>query len=293
MSEIIKFEDDTLVPIGDSIIQAAEQAEKRIDAVIKIKKLCMRVCNSHDFIAQGDRPYLAVSGAEKIARLFGVSWTIGEPELEFTEDGHFQFTYKGLFTLGGASIEAIGTRSSKDGFFKKYGRDDSGESVVLPPSEIDKGDVKKSAYTNLLGNGITRLLGIRSLQWEDLKDAGIEKDKVVGIKYRDGKDGDVSGDVGLKRAEYNTRIESALKTIYGEDRDAMKKKLIELTTWTNKNGETVKGNANYLGIKSDKSVEILAHKLEALIPKDKIPSKCANCGEVEPNHLADCPYSGN
>jgi hypothetical protein len=41
-----------------------------------------------------------------------------------------------------------------------------------------------AAMTNLLGNGITRLLGIRNLTWEDLeKYAGIKKDQVGKIEY--------------------------------------------------------------------------------------------------------------
>ena len=45
-----------------------------------------------------------------------------------------------------------------------------------------------AALTNLLGNGITRLLGIRNLTWEDLeKYAGIKKDEVSKVEYKDRK----------------------------------------------------------------------------------------------------------
>jgi hypothetical protein len=47
-------------------------------------------------------------------------------------------------------------------------------------------DVKMAALTNLLGNGITRLLGIRNLTWDDLeKYAGIKQEDVKGkIEYK-------------------------------------------------------------------------------------------------------------
>ena len=173
----------------DTLIQVAERAEKRIEAVNKIKRLALRVTNAHDWTDQGGKPYLQASGSEKVARLFGISWTISEPVFEAEEGGHFSYTYTGLFSLSGASIEVVGTRSSKDPFFKKYGKkDDDGKRAELPPSEIDKGDVKKAAFTNLLGNGITRLLGIRNLTWDDLDESGIKRDAVSRVDYKkDGK----------------------------------------------------------------------------------------------------------
>ena len=176
-------ENEAILPaIADqTLIEVADQAEKRIGAMNKIKRVALKLTNLHDWVNENGRPYLQASGGEKVARLFGISWRIFEPVRESLEGGHFTYTYHGEFSLAGATIEAIGTRSSKDGFFKRYDK----ERVELPPSEIDPGDVKKSAYTNLLGNGITRLLGIRNLTWEDLKEfAGITIDQVASVAYR-------------------------------------------------------------------------------------------------------------
>lgn len=176
---------DVEVPaIGDSTLLAlAEQAEKRVGALNKIKRAALMATNARDWTDQAGNPYLQVSGSEKVARVFGIAWKIDDPSLETEESGHFAYTYKGYFTVAGATIEAIGTRSSKDGFFKKYAGygDDRKE---LPPSEIDKGDLKKSAYTNCIGNGITRLLGLRNLTWEDLQESGITKDSVGRVDYK-------------------------------------------------------------------------------------------------------------
>ena len=184
--EITKYGEDLPAPaLADgTLVKLAEQAEERINAMMKIKKVALRMTNLQDWVDQNGRPYLQASGSEKIARLFGVSWQIDEPLLEHEEGGHYAYTYKGVFSLAGATIEAIGTRSSKDGFFTKY--DYAGqERVTLPPSAIDKGDVKKSAYTNLLGNGITRLLGLRNLSYQDLEEfAGISKDMIGKVEYK-------------------------------------------------------------------------------------------------------------
>jgi hypothetical protein len=163
----------------DTLIALSEQAEKRVNAMVKIKRAALRSTSKFDWTDQNGKPYLNVSGSEKIARIFGVSWRLDEP-----------FTYKGYFSLAGATIEAIGTRSSKDGFFTRYEygpKDEDGKSkrTTLPPSAIDRGDVKKAAYTNLLGNGITRILGLRNLTYEDLQEfAGISKEQITKIEYK-------------------------------------------------------------------------------------------------------------
>ncbi|MBA7472469.1 hypothetical protein ES707_07796 [subsurface metagenome] len=170
----------------DKLIAIADQAEKRVEAVKKILRIALSVTNPHDWVDQNGRPYLQASGGEKVARLFGISWRMSEPTVENLEDGHFSFTYTGEFSLGGATITAVGTRSSKDGFFKKYSYKGD-ERTELPVSEIDRGDVKKAAYTNLIGNGVTRLLGIRNLTYEDLeKFAGIKKEQITSVQYKKG-----------------------------------------------------------------------------------------------------------
>jgi len=180
-----------LSPIGDDLlVAAARMAEERIDAVIKIKQMALKVTNPSDWTDQNGNPYLQVSGAEKVANLYSVSWKISEPTIEYEESGHFTYTYHGVFTMMGRSIEVEGSRSSKDPFFKKYnwikeaGKPDRKEEK--PITEMDKRDVKMAAMTNLLGNGITRILGIRSLTWDDLeKFAGITQAMVKNkINYK-------------------------------------------------------------------------------------------------------------
>lgn len=184
-NEIITTQNAEVPAIGDSTLLAlAEQAEKRVMALNKIKRAALLATNARDWTDQNGNPYLQVSGAEKVARVFGIAWKIDEPIMETEESGHFSYTYKGYFTVAGATIEAIGTRSSKDPFFKRYtGKGD--DRKELPPSEMDKGDLKKAAYTNLLGNGITRLLGLRNLTWPELLEfAGITQDQVGRVDYK-------------------------------------------------------------------------------------------------------------
>ena len=179
----------------DFLIQVADHAEKRIDAVIKIKKVALKVTNARDWTDQQGNPYLQSSGSEKVANLFNISWRIDEPVYEEDPDGHYTYSYKGYFSLGGRIIEAEGSRSSKDPFFKQYKYKDDKGNKLTPPLEIavsdrtNKRDVRMAALTNLLGNGITRILGIRNLTWQDLKEfANITKEQVTTIQYKKGGD---------------------------------------------------------------------------------------------------------
>jgi hypothetical protein len=174
----------------DTLIAVAKMAEARIDAVIKIKQLALKVTNPRDWTDQQGNPYLQVSGSEKVANLFNISWSFLTPEPLYEEDpdGHYTYTFKGRFSMGSRSIEVEGSRSSKDSFFKQnvYVNDVKREKTI--DERDNKRDVKMAALTNMLGNGITRLLGIRNLTWDDLeKFAGIKKDQVGKVEYK--KDG--------------------------------------------------------------------------------------------------------
>lgn len=185
MTEAIAVYDDNIPAIADdSLLMVAQQAERRIDAVIKIKQMALKVTNAKDWTDQGGNPYLLVSGSEKIANLFNISWRIDEPICETEDDGNFTFTYTGTFTIPGRSIGVSGSRSSKDPFFKKYDWN-NGVKTEKPISAIDRRDVKMAAMTNLLGNGITRLLGIRNLTYADLEAfAGIKQDQIGKVEYK-------------------------------------------------------------------------------------------------------------
>jgi hypothetical protein len=193
-NQVAVYDENVPAIADDSLLMIAQQAERRIDAVIKIKQIALKVTNPRDWTDQGGNPYLQVSGAEKIANLFSISWRIDEPLCETEDDGHFTFTYTGTFSVSGRSIQVSGSRSSKDPFFKKYiwikeeGKPD--KKTEAPISAIDRRDVKMAAMTNLLGNGITRLLGIRNLTYADLKAfANIDQSQIGKVEYR-GKNND-------------------------------------------------------------------------------------------------------
>jgi len=225
---LIAIHDDVPPLADDHLVALAEAAERRVEAINRIKQAALKATNAHDWVDQQGRPYLQVSGAEKIARLFGISWRIDEPILEREEDGHFAFTYKGYFRMGVVEIEVIGSRSSRDPFFSKARGED------IPPSAIDRQNVKKAALTNCIGNGITRLLGIRNLTWDDLAEAGIKRENVASIEYR-GQE--MSEEAKARRDE----IWSMLLEMSGGDEARARDYLEKATEFTGRDGRIVKG----------------------------------------------------
>lgn len=122
---------------ADNIMYLAERADKMITAMNKIMTAALKITSEHDWTLIGGKPYLQESGATKVARLFGISWTIGAPKIECDQDGYKTFTYKGRFEMNGQFIECEGSRSMKDDFFG--GKADKRRSV----DEISERNVRQ------------------------------------------------------------------------------------------------------------------------------------------------------
>lgn len=160
-------------------------AQRRLDTVKKIISIALKITTHRDWVNQNGNPYLVHSGAEKVARLFGISLSDIKTEKLWAEDtkGRY-YIYKttGKATLPGKfdSIEALGTCSQRDPFFGKA------KGEFLETLEIDETNIMKASYSNFTVNAITHLLGLRNLTWEELKEVGIDKSKIQEIKYQSG-----------------------------------------------------------------------------------------------------------
>jgi hypothetical protein len=184
----------TEVPAStDAVIElsteAVAEAERRIDAVKKIKNISLRITNYLDWVNEDGKPYLQGSGAEKVARLWGINFGIVDLKKEHLEGGHIRYVYTGYFTLKGARIEAVGIRASNQPFFAKRWDNEKKEHYMLDANMVDQANVQKSAFSNCIANGVTRILGIRNMTFEDLQEAGVEVEKIKGFTFKKkGKD---------------------------------------------------------------------------------------------------------
>lgn len=171
----------------DNILYLAEKAEKYIVAMNRIMDAALKITNELDWVLIGGKPYLQESGATKVARLFGISIQLmGAPTISFDNEGYKTFTYKGRFMLKDQFIECEGSRSMKDDFFAKQGKD----KPLKKPDEIDERDVKMAAYTNCMNNGIKRLIpNLRNIDVATLEKAGLDVGKINGYTFKEGAKG--------------------------------------------------------------------------------------------------------
>jgi hypothetical protein len=163
----------------DVLEEVIARSEKRLETIKKIKQVSLSITNEDDWVIINNIPYLQASGAEKVARLFGISWSNFSYSVENLEDGHLLVICEGDFFMETRKeklcIQAIGVRSSKDAFFSRGGK--------LSAKDVDIPSLYKSAYTNCLNNGIKRILGLRNLTIEDLKAAGLRVEKIKRVNY--------------------------------------------------------------------------------------------------------------
>ncbi len=163
-----------------------DELSRRADQINKIKNVALKVTKASDWLDQNNVPYLSEKGCDRLMGLFGISFElIKNPSIEYDKDGHFQYTCTGRFSMQPIFIDAIGSKSSRDPFYSIHYVD--GIKQNKPPTEIDKTRIMKHALTNCMVNGITRLLGIKGLGWDDLAEAGIKKDSVGNVNYRNTK----------------------------------------------------------------------------------------------------------
>lgn len=179
---------------NDNLMILAEQADKKIQAVKKIMSAALMITNENDWVLIGGTPYLQETGASKVATLFGISWRIKEPTIVVDNQGYKTFYFKGEFKLKDISIECEGSRAMRDDFFSRT-KDETKSTKENPvyrmktPDEIDERDVRMSAYTNCINNGIKRLIpGIRNLKIEDLEKADLKTSEIKGYTFKEKKE---------------------------------------------------------------------------------------------------------
>ena len=266
-------EGTNIVPFGgdaDDLMQVAAHAEARIDAVMKIKRVALKVTNAMDWVDQRDKPYLMASGSEKIANLFNISWRLlsPEPAVELESDGNYTFTYSGEFSMGNRTIQCEGSRSSRDKFFTQY---DKERKEKLVNDRDNRRDVKMAAFTNLLGNGITRILGIRNMTYADLLEfAGIKQSELQKVVYKTSdKEGAKPAPVkdkpadnpatasqppdGGKELDVFGTLEKELAEFCDGDGEKMQEKLAALTSFINKDGKEIPGKKTINDLKLSKN----------------------------------------
>lgn len=211
---------------GEEVWDVVDHVEQHTAVVQRIRRAALAVTSEADWVDMSGRPYLSATGAERLRALFGISWEIEHPQITQYPDGHYDVVVKGRFSMGQSSIEVIGVRSSRDPFFSRRG----GKKV--PAGEVDSAAILKAAVTNCIVNGVTRLLGLRGLTWEEIN---VDREKVAKIKFGSKPQEEINIE------ELRNGIKEMLTEITGGDKEAVKRLLEKLSGWTDKEGKPHSG----------------------------------------------------
>ena len=184
-----------LVPVSETeVMEFKEQSkvdwkgllkhlEIQKEAFLQMRKISFKMTRPADWVLIDGKPYLQESGAQSIARMFGVSTSQPQYQKEFCEDEKGKYY---IYTcnislnckLTAREIGVSGICSSRDKFFGVAG----GE--LKPLGDIDEKNIKMKAFTNAMNNGIKRLLSLRNVDLDELREAGIEIKKIAAVDHK-------------------------------------------------------------------------------------------------------------
>ncbi len=179
-TEIIKVEEGGGPIISEDALQIIETRNKFFE---RIKEIAFKSTSVSDWKDMQGKPYLQSSGAEKIARRFGVKIVVTKMIRENRYDvdvPYYLYTVTGYAQLGKSEtdrVETFGTCASNDLFFSTR------KGEALPMDAVDEGNIMKSAHTNFMVRAITTLLGLRNLTWDDIAKYGITQNGKGKIDY--------------------------------------------------------------------------------------------------------------
>ncbi len=191
----------TVVRIPDDPMAVLEARNRMMERLLNY---AIAATHAGQWQMLGDKPWPTGPACEAMARRCAVSWDKPEAEKRDISDEAgpaYSWTYRSRFFLPGGldSIWAEGHCSSRDQFL---GTGATNNPRALP--DVEEGNIRQAAMTNMVVNGVTRLLGVRNITQERL-DALLGPGASEGmgkVQYRAGAKGGGQGqgsqDVDLK-----------------------------------------------------------------------------------------------
>lgn len=166
---------------GD-LVALEKRVEGQLVAYDRLLKATVSRTLPSDWVDQSGIPYLMATGAERIARPWGIyikNVQVTKEDRSDAKGDYFIYWAKGIVgsRLLDSELEFMGSCSSRDKFFGLK------DGQLKEIEDVDETNIRKKAWNNLFINGVTRLLGLRRLSWQFLKDCGIEKTGVTRVDY--------------------------------------------------------------------------------------------------------------
>ena len=157
-------------------------------AARRIQEIAIKNTLPSDWVSFGGQAWLDTPGAERVARALGLTvkdWTWQREDFQDEEGPYFTITCQGKVGHAPSDmwVDAVGFQWSRKPFFWKEGE------RKKHISEINPGNIIKDAFSDMFRNGVCRLLGLRGLPWNYLRELGITPDKAKKVEFESGKRG--------------------------------------------------------------------------------------------------------
>jgi hypothetical protein len=166
------------------------RVERRNMAIEKITNAALKRLMPTDFVDFSGKPYLQGVAAERLKKYFGIQVTDveripakGYDVVEEDTAVRLRVTYQANYRLGDMVQVGVGVRDTHNKFLCKTGDD------YKELADINLPNLDQSARTAMERDGISRLLGMRGLTWEYLKEIGFTADKTARVSFAKGSEG--------------------------------------------------------------------------------------------------------
>lgn len=223
-----------------------EAAERKVEVLQKLKILALKATKPSDWVDEAGSPYLQATGSEAVAHVFGLSIVSHRSEKTWSDDKegrYYIYKHYAQIGLAGRIMDIQGKCSQRDKFLSmQHGR----------RVEPDETNIDQKAYSNMLGNGIKRFLGLRNVTWEDLEEVGIAKSDVKSVEYKnpggkktgEAKTGKGGKDTGKEKPtgtidEARIELAEIIGKLYGSGNYNLRRGVRELSGFKNDKGDFI------------------------------------------------------
>lgn len=189
----------TVIDTNEAILteKYIETAEKQIVLRSKLLMTALKALKPHDLQDFDGKPYLEGEGAARIMAVIR-GFKVGEAKFTVEQIPPHYFVECAIpMEYKGATTVAIGDCSTQDSFFTgrdgnsgryaKY-KDQTGSEIMA--TRLLLGDAKKKARENAISRGVSELLGLKGLSWDDLEQLGFKRGEAgAKISFKTGSQG--------------------------------------------------------------------------------------------------------
>jgi len=289
---------------------SASDIKANVNLIQQVLKAVMKVNVHYGTIPGTQKPTLYKAGSEKILSTFRIAVELDVEDLSSYDCFRYRVKARGVIPSGEVIGCGIGECSTDEEKYKwrgvvndreweatpedrkriKYTRNSDIRQVRTNPADLANTALKMAKKRAQIDLTLTATAASDVFE-QDLED--LPEEYVDGMRQEQKGKPEVSQpqsksqkaeELNEAQLKYFPRIAEVLDVLY-DDQAAKDEKIVELTTWTKNKGkeneEVVPGNANYRLIKTEKTLEILCHRLEALAKKavkeEALPEVCNEC----------------